>query len=149
MNPAVFKNRPRTFGTLPPAYLYVEAAFRSLRNFQAPRVAVLRDVTEQICSEAEMRRVSQLHPDVQLYGFYHLDPASPLYITRVAEILGDLKANGVESVIGCSYIDLCIQVPTPRIASHCVLLVAYCCQNSTRSLRLLLRLRLLLPALHV
>jgi hypothetical protein len=81
-----------------------------LSNFAAPRVAFLRDTTEQICFEKEVRRVSELHPDVELYGYYELTPGAPGYDEDVRAILQDLKAQGVESVVGCSYLDLCIQV---------------------------------------
>lgn len=110
VNTAVYSGRQYTFGTLPPGYLYVEAAFQALSTFQAPRVAVLRDTNEVICNEAEVRRVSQLYPDMQLFDVYEVDPTDILYKANIRSILLDLKANGVESVVGCSYLDLCIQV---------------------------------------
>ena len=110
VNTAVYAGRNYTFGTLPPGYLYVDAAFRTLTNFAAPRVAVLRDVTDPICSEAEVARAAALHPEVLLHGYFELDPAAPDYQDQIRSILEDLKAQGVESLLGCSYMDLCIQV---------------------------------------
>ena len=108
-NENVYKGKNYTFGTLPPSLLYVEAAFNSLSTFNASRVAVIRDTNEPTCfSETVMEASSG--SSVELYGYYSLDNSAPDYVDQILAILTDLKANDVESILGCSYLDLCIQV---------------------------------------
>ena len=105
----VYADNNYTFGTTAPSLLYVEAAFRSLSTFGAKRVAVLRDKNEPMCFLDTVSAVSAGSP-VELYGYYDLDPTAPDYQEHIRGVLVDLKENGVESVMGCSYLDLCIQV---------------------------------------
>ena len=109
VNTAVYADRSYTFGTLPPGPLYVTAAFRTLTNLEVPRVAIIRDTTEPICFEDDVLHFSAQYPDVQLYGYYQVDPSSPDYSSNIRTILQDLQANNVESLVGCSYVDLCIE----------------------------------------
>lgn len=107
-NENVYLGSNHTFGTTGPSRLYVESAFRSLSTFQARRVAVLRDNDEPMCMSDTVLEVSA-DSSVELYGYYELDPKSPEYEEQVEAILTELKAEGVDSVLGCSYEDLCIQ----------------------------------------
>ena len=109
-NNAVFKGKQYTFGTFPESFWYVTAAFRSLSHLQAPRVAWLRDHDDPTCVQEIVSEVSSLFPEVVLYGYYDLDPTSPEYVQNILTILEELKVNGVEAVVGCSFLDLCIQV---------------------------------------
>jgi hypothetical protein len=114
-NTKVYTPKNYLFGTLPPGSLYVVAAFRSLSTFNASRVAVLRDNNDPMCFESTVRAVDPLYP-VNLYAYYSLDPKSPQYIENIRTILLDLKSNNVESLLGCSYMDLCIQVSFNNIS---------------------------------
>lgn len=109
-NTAVFEGKQYTFGTFPESFWYVTAAFRSLSHLEAPRVAFLRDDGDPTCKQEIVSEVSALYPEVILYGYYDLDPTAPEYLQNIRTILEDLKANDVEAVVGCSFLDLCIQV---------------------------------------
>jgi hypothetical protein len=108
-NEQVFASKNYTFGTTGPSLLYIEAAFRCLTTFQAKRVAVIRDKNEPMCFLDTVTAVSAESP-VELYGYYDLDNTASDYEDQIYAILMDLNANGVESVMGCSYLDLCIHV---------------------------------------
>lgn len=105
----VFAGRNYTFSTTCPSTLYIESAFRSLQHFNTPRVAVIRDKNEPICPRNIVAEVSSQSP-VELYGYYELDQDAADYKDQIRAILVDLQANGVESVLGCSYQHLCIHV---------------------------------------
>jgi hypothetical protein len=110
-NENVFHGRNYTFSTTCPSSLYIQTAFRSLQQFNATRVAVIRDDDEPICIPSIVSDVSSTSP-VTLYAQYTIDHNAPDYEDQIREILMDLQANGVESVLGCSYKDLCIHVST-------------------------------------
>jgi hypothetical protein len=110
VNTAVYAGRNYTFGTIPPSFLYLVAAFRTFSNLDAPRVAILRDNDDPICFREDVDRANALYPDVVLYGYYEFDHEHPEYLNDIRIVLEQLKANGVETVFSCSFLDLCIQV---------------------------------------
>ena len=107
----VYTGKNFTIGTTAPSFAYVEAGFQSLSNFEAKTVAVIRDRNEPICLEDIVLALNETYP-VNLYGYYDLDPTDPDYEAQIESILLELKENGVESVLGCSYEKLCIHIPT-------------------------------------
>ena len=107
----VYSGKSYTFSTTAPSFVYVEAVFKSLCNFKAKRVAIIRDNNEPICHLDEVLAINSSHA-VDLYGYYDVDPNDPDYEMNIRAILIDLKVNGVESVLGCSYVDLCILIPS-------------------------------------
>ena len=124
-NEMVYAGKNYTFGTLPPSLLYVQAAFRCLSRFNASRVAVLRDINDPMCLNDTVSAVSE-QSSVELYGYYTLDQTAPDYEDQILAILSDLKANGVESVIGCSYRDLCIYVSVLLLVTTAFIDFALC-----------------------
>lgn len=110
-NENVFRGRNYTFSTTCPSTLYIETVFRSLKQFSAPRVAVLRDIDEPICLPDIVTSVSATSP-VEVYGQFEFDPEAIDYDEQILVVMQELQANGVESILGCSYEKLCINVST-------------------------------------
>lgn len=129
-NTQVFFGKNYTYATTCPSLLYVRDAFRSLATFKAKRVAVIRDRDDPICLAEAVNAVSA-SSSVELYGYYDLDPTAVDYEEQIYDILVDLNANQVESVMGCSYLDLCIYVSFAIAilfngANPCELCVYFC-----------------------
>eukprot|EP00602_Paraphysomonas_sp_CaronLab_P005348 CAMPEP_0185017998 /NCGR_PEP_ID=MMETSP1103-20130426/842_1 /TAXON_ID=36769 /ORGANISM="Paraphysomonas bandaiensis, Strain Caron Lab Isolate" /LENGTH=1593 /DNA_ID=CAMNT_0027547641 /DNA_START=63 /DNA_END=4844 /DNA_ORIENTATION=- len=98
------------YGTLPGDASYMSTAFCALKNFGAESVAVIRDTEYTSC----MNSTALLNADdcgINISGVYDVDPQSPFYEQNVTAILEELKSQGIQSIYGCSYGPLCIEIP--------------------------------------
>lgn len=106
---AIFRNSNYLFGTLPGGVRYVSAVFELLDDLGAQTVAVFRDSNYPSCDDAAISG-AEIITNVTVYDIYDLDVNSPLYKEQLLAILLQLKLNGVETVYGCSYSTMCIEV---------------------------------------
>jgi ABC-type branched-subunit amino acid transport system substrate-binding protein len=109
-NTAVTQNRRSTFTTLPPNLEYLDSSFAALAAYGSKNVAVIRDEGYAACGAAQDSNSSAIKAGLELYKHYDVDPSNPNYSSSISDIIAELKANGVETVMGCSYSTLCYEV---------------------------------------
>ena len=120
----LFENNSHAYGTLPASNLYDQAAFRALSNFGASSIAIISDNDLPThCNNNSIQYSSELF-NLELFSYYELDPTSSTYVDDIRSILLSLKENGVDSILGCSYIDLCIHVSN-HLLEYCLLIDLY------------------------
>lgn len=111
-NTAMFQNSRTSFTTLPPNLEYLESSLAALAAYGSKTVAVLKDIDFGGCGTAQDSNTTALKYGLSLYKHYDLDPASPYYSSSVSAIIAELNENGVETVMGCTYVGLCYEVDT-------------------------------------
>jgi hypothetical protein len=90
---------------------YLDSSMGAFSANGARSVAVLKDSGYGGCGDTpeDSVTIAKKH-NLTLHGYYLLDVTSSNYSALVREIALDLMANNVETVVGCSYMELCYAV---------------------------------------
>jgi ABC-type branched-subunit amino acid transport system substrate-binding protein len=107
---AVFTNRRSSFTTLPPNLEYLDSSFAALAAYGSKTVAVIKDLDYAGCGNPHDSNASAIKAGLTLYKHYDVDPSGPFYSNRIGHIIEELKAHGVETLLGCTYLSLCYEV---------------------------------------
>jgi hypothetical protein len=107
---AVFKNRRSSFTTLPSNVAFLDSGFAAFTAYGSKTTAVIKDMGYGGCGTAQNSNDAAIKAGITLYKHYDVDPASPSYASIVSDIIAELKAQEVETVMGCTYLGLCYEV---------------------------------------
>jgi hypothetical protein len=111
---SIFVNRTAAFTLAPSNNGYLESSMGAFSANGAKSVAVLKDVGYGGCGDTPEDSVNIAKKyNLTLHGFYMLDATSANYSALVREVVSDLMANKVETIVGCSYSELCYAVSSP------------------------------------
>jgi ABC-type branched-subunit amino acid transport system substrate-binding protein len=107
---SVFQNRASSFTNLPSNVMYTDAAMAAFKSLGASSTVVIKDVDISACgNSSDSKKVAEKY-GLNLYGHFNVNPKSSTYASDVATIISQLKANGIETVIGCTFQTLCYLV---------------------------------------
>jgi hypothetical protein len=102
-------NRATSFSLLPPNIEYLDSSFGAFASKSANRTVVIKDADYVACNEADSIATSNKY-NLNLYKFILVDPRSPNYAEIIRNVVKDLKDNNVDTVLGCTYSNLCYEV---------------------------------------
>lgn len=105
----LFRNSDYLFGTLPGGIRYISATFELLDQLGAQTIAILRDSNYPSCDDSTISG-AKLTSNITVFNVYDLNVNSPLYKEELLLILAQLKSNGIETIYGCSYSTMCLEV---------------------------------------
>jgi hypothetical protein len=109
-NTAIYLNRASSFSNLPSNVMFSDASMAAFKSFGAKSTAVIKDIDISSCgNSSDTEKIAKKY-GLHFYGHFDVNPKSPTYETEVASIISQLKANGVETVIGCTFQTLCFLV---------------------------------------
>jgi hypothetical protein len=111
---SIFVGRRASFATISSNNEYLDSSMGAFRANGARTVAVLKDIGYGGCGDTYEDSVNTAYKhDLTLHGYFLLDSTSSNYSGLVLEVAMDLKANNIETVVGCSYTKLCYDVSWP------------------------------------
>ena len=106
----IYTGKNFSFSTTASSISYMHAVFRLLFNVGAKTLTIIRDKNEPLCLWEDVLTVNSSYP-VKLVEYHVVDPNDADYDDQIRDILFQSKDRGVESILGCSYHDLCIKIP--------------------------------------
>jgi hypothetical protein len=124
---SIFAGRSAAFTVSPSNIAYLDSSMGAFSANGAKSVAVLKDSGYAGCGDTleDSATIAKKH-NLTLHGFYLLDVTSSNYSALVREVALDLMANNVETVVGCSYSELCYAVSLSlRIMPSFAILINY------------------------
>jgi hypothetical protein len=114
---SIFVNRTAAFSMMASNNGYLESSMGAFSANGAKSVAVLKDTDYGGCGDTPEDSVNIAKKyNLTLHGFYMLDVTSANYSGLVREVVSDLMANKVETIVGCSYSKLCYAVRSSSTA---------------------------------
>lgn len=121
----IFQSRISSFSNLPSNIMFSDASMAAFRSFGANSTAVIKDVDISGCGNVSDSTKMANKYGLHLFGHFDVDPKSPTYESEVFTIISQLKANGIQTVMGCTFRSLCFLVSAIRYRaslqeiSHC------------------------------
>jgi ABC-type branched-subunit amino acid transport system substrate-binding protein len=107
---SIFQNRVSSFSNLPSNVMFSDASMAAFKSFGANSTAVIKDIDISACgNSSDTTRIAKKY-GLHLYGHFDVNPKSPTYESEVSTIISQLKANRIETVIGCTFQTLCFLV---------------------------------------
>jgi ABC-type branched-subunit amino acid transport system substrate-binding protein len=108
---SIFVGRRAAFATISSNNEYLESSMGAFKVNGATTVAVIKDIGYGGCGDTYEDSVNTAKKhNLTLHGYFLLDSTSSNYSGLVLEVAIDLKANNIETVVGCSYTKLCADV---------------------------------------
>jgi ABC-type branched-subunit amino acid transport system substrate-binding protein len=113
---SIFAGRQAAFTIATSNNGYLDSSMGAFSANGAKSVAVLKDSGYGGCGDTpEDSAIIAKKYNLTLHGFYLLDVSSSNYSAIVREVALDLMAHNVETIVGCSYSELCYAVSSfPR-----------------------------------
>lgn len=108
----LFLDNPYMFGTLPPSAEYTHVAFKSLSELGARSIGIIVDMGHPLCNRTEAYQFSKVY-NLEILSFQEIS-LDASYTSSLLNILQDFKDRHVETVLGCSYTQMCLEVSTCR-----------------------------------
>ncbi len=118
-SPLSITNSFGVFHTMLDGKKYAKSAFDLFNYHGARSIGIIVDIAfvdqaVNICGKNGTLETAKLYPNITVFGYFELPPfnlnGGADYIDSLTAILTAFKSNGVETVLGCSYQQLCVQV---------------------------------------
>lgn len=113
---SIFAASDYAYSVLPPKNTYSETAFATFSGLGASSIAVIVESNMELCSLNSSYTFADTY-NMTLFGYYAIDLSNASYSSSLRDILQSLKDNNVQTILGCSYYDLCVAVCCLREAS--------------------------------
>jgi hypothetical protein len=105
----IFLNQPQLFGTLPRSPLYSEIAFKTFSSLGAHSIGVISDLDHPLCNQTIAQELS-LKYNITLAAYKTMVLDSTTYGSSLKDILVEFQNKGIETILGCTYTTMCLQV---------------------------------------
>ena len=90
-------------------FYFISAVFELLDELGAKTIAILRDSNYPSCDDTAISG-AEIITNITVFEVYDLNINSPLYKEELSAILAKLKLNNIETIYGCSYSTMCLEV---------------------------------------
>ncbi len=107
------------FNTLLSGTKHAKSAFDLFSNCGAKSIGIIVDAgfvdqTVNICEKNSTLDTAKMYPSIEVFGYFELPSFASNggadYVNSLTVIMTTFKSNSVETILGCSFEHLCVEV---------------------------------------